>query len=387
MNSIAILYIAIGEYSCFWKGFYISMERFFLPNTQKEYYIFTDGQDIYAEEMENVHVIYQKNLGWPKNTFYRFVFFNSIKDELLKHDYVFFMNANIYCNQMVTEEEILPQKENYVFVLHHAYERAENTIYPYERNPDSEAYIPIGEGRWYITGGVIGGKVQAFIKLSEELARMIKKDEEKGITAVWHDESFINKYVLERDDCRILGVSYFYPELSGQSDLNCERKLVARDKRKYFNVAKLKSSNDLALQGDAKSLSDAYYYRLCFKWLILKSKNISVLDYFKSYKNIAIYSECNLGEILINEMEANNLANIIWGILNPDPSECRCEYTVCRPYEFDNQVDLIIVTEAYRYSEILTDISMFSSVPIVSIEDIINKLLIVNNLVMNTKIW
>ena len=101
---VAILFIGIGRYACFWKDFYISSERYFLTNSQKEYFVFTDQGNMYAEELEKVHLIYQEDLGWPLNTFMRFHFFNSIRKELENFDYIFFMNANIYVNTYISEK-------------------------------------------------------------------------------------------------------------------------------------------------------------------------------------------------------------------------------------------------------------------------------------------
>ena len=165
MSKIAILYIGIGKYCCFWKSFYISIERFFLPNTPKHYFVFTDQENIYAQNTEKVHVIRQADLGWPKNTLYRFAFFDSIKYQLIKYEFIFFMNANVYCNQIVNEEEVLTEKEDYLFVMHHAFVGKDINIYPYERRKESLAYIPYGCGKHYITGGVNGGKANSFIKM------------------------------------------------------------------------------------------------------------------------------------------------------------------------------------------------------------------------------
>ncbi|MBQ7155230.1 MAG: hypothetical protein IJR85_06720 [Synergistaceae bacterium] len=42
-KSIGILYICTGNYCRFWEGFHKSFEEKFLPDTVKNYYVFTDG--------------------------------------------------------------------------------------------------------------------------------------------------------------------------------------------------------------------------------------------------------------------------------------------------------------------------------------------------------
>lgn len=41
-KNIAILYIATGRYICFWKDFYSSMQKFFLPKHKKTYFLFPE---------------------------------------------------------------------------------------------------------------------------------------------------------------------------------------------------------------------------------------------------------------------------------------------------------------------------------------------------------
>ena len=43
MNKVAVLYICTGKYDVFWKDFYISYEKYFLPDCEKHYYVFTDA--------------------------------------------------------------------------------------------------------------------------------------------------------------------------------------------------------------------------------------------------------------------------------------------------------------------------------------------------------
>ncbi len=43
-----------------------------------------------------------------------------------------------------------------------------------------------------------GGTVKAFLDMARELSQNIKKDWETGIVALWHDESHLNKYFLNR---------------------------------------------------------------------------------------------------------------------------------------------------------------------------------------------
>ena len=82
MKNIAILYICTGKYDIFWEDFYKTSEKYFLNNSEKHYFVFTDAQSIYDENCDRVHKIYQKTLGWPYNTLMRFNMFKGIEEKL-----------------------------------------------------------------------------------------------------------------------------------------------------------------------------------------------------------------------------------------------------------------------------------------------------------------
>lgn len=52
---IGILYIATGRYYVFWEDFYKSAEKYFLPNLEKQYFIFSDYENtFFGEENGNI---------------------------------------------------------------------------------------------------------------------------------------------------------------------------------------------------------------------------------------------------------------------------------------------------------------------------------------------
>ena len=118
MKKMGILYICTGPYVLFWEDFYKSFEKNFLPNTKKQYYVFTDTDKIYGEGNENITKYSLKNLPWPLITLFRFDTFLSIKEDLLVCDYLMFSNANMVCSTLITEEEFLPQKNEGTFIFY-----------------------------------------------------------------------------------------------------------------------------------------------------------------------------------------------------------------------------------------------------------------------------
>lgn len=230
--SIAILYICTGKYAIFWENFYKACEKNFIKNIPKTYYVFTD-QNI--ENNDNVVVIYQEKLGWPYDTLHRFKMFKSIVDSLKKFDYIFFLNANMHFTLPVSEE-ILPENEGLLAVLHPGFYNKNREQFTYEANVKSLAYIGPNEGEHYFMGGFNGGKSRDYINLIIELSHNIDIDHSKGIIAVWHDESHLNRYLINKQ-VKILPPSYGYPE---GWDLPFEPKIVVLDKAKYGGHAFLR---------------------------------------------------------------------------------------------------------------------------------------------------
>lgn len=228
MLKVAILYICTGKYDIFWRKFYKSSEKFFLSDTEKHYFVFTDSEKI--KNNNKVHIIFQENLGWPYNTLYRFNFFSKIIDELSKFDYIFFFNANMIF-QLPIGEEILPTNDEngLLGVQHPAFYNKNNIEFTYERNEFSTAFIKPGDGKYYFMGGFNGGKAKSYLDLIITLNENIQKDLSNNIIAIWHDESHLNAYFL--DKCiKVLSPSYGYAQ---GWDLPFEKKIVVLDKSRF----------------------------------------------------------------------------------------------------------------------------------------------------------
>lgn len=206
MAKVAILYIATGRYIVFWEHFYRSAEKFLLPKSDKNYFVFTDSPHILGEEHSNVTRIEQKKLGWPYDTLMRFDIFLSIRETLEKFDYIYFFNGNSELLSEVNETEFLPCEDNYNLVFTHQPHmfHLPKRRFTYDRNPESCAYIPQGDGKYYFTGALNGGKAKYYLEMCEKLSQNTHTDLEKNIIARWHDESHLNRYAIGRTDIKIL---------------------------------------------------------------------------------------------------------------------------------------------------------------------------------------
>lgn len=237
-NSIGILYICTGPYILFWKDFYESFEKKFLPEFQKKYYVFTDADDIYAQENELVKVIKIEPQPWPLITLFRFSTFLKVENDIKDCDYLMFSNANMICDEIITPEEFLPRENEILSVTSHPGYFGKNKInFPYERSKKSNAYIPWNCGKNYVIGAMFCGRSDAFIKMSKTLKHNIEEDLKKNVIAKWHDESQLNRYIVNKPGVRVLEPMYCYPY---GMDVSYPRKISAVSKEAKFDVKSFK---------------------------------------------------------------------------------------------------------------------------------------------------
>lgn len=236
---IAILYIATGRYIIFWDDFYQSAEKNLLSDYKKHYFVFTDSDRSFPK---NVTTIYQKQFPWPSSTLDRFSMFSSIESELKKYDYIYFLNANAQILAPVGRE-IFPTPEQGIMVAFHPhfYYEKDNLKYPYERHSESMAYIPYGEGKYYVQGSFNGGRSDAFLTLIRTLDENIKKDKAKGLMAIWHDESHLNKYILDKNPL-VMPPNYIWAPFDERliPIFKNKIKIIMRDKREYGKIKHLR---------------------------------------------------------------------------------------------------------------------------------------------------
>lgn len=242
-KSIGILYICTGPYCLFWEDFYKTFEDKFLPNFNKKYFVFTDAKNIFGEDKSNVFKYNLQSQPWPLITLLRFSTFLTIEEELKKCDYLMFSNANIVCNDLITEEEFLPSDDDNqsIFVTTHpGYYNKSIIRFPYDRNKKSLAYIPWNCGKNYVIGAMFGGTSEAFINMSKILKKRIEEDLKKNIIAKWHDESHLNRYIAGRTDVKILSPSYCYPTCM---NVSYPKKISGVNKQEKFDVNTFKGQN------------------------------------------------------------------------------------------------------------------------------------------------
>lgn len=227
---VGILYICTGKYSIFWDSFYKSAEQFFLTDSEKHYFVFTDVVEI--PEDKNITIIKAAPKGFPLDSLLRFEMFLSIKEQLEQMDYLFFLNSNMKFVATVTHE-VIPSDLNsgLMATFHPGYYNKEKFTLPYERSKKSKAYINYKSDTayFYYMGGFNGGKTKDYLKLTKVCHDNVQTDIRNGAMAIYHDESHLNHYLSGKSILQ-LSPAYGFPE---GATLPFEPKIVILNKMKH----------------------------------------------------------------------------------------------------------------------------------------------------------
>ena len=81
--------------------------------------------------------------------------------------------------------------------------------WPYERRPESRAYVPYGgEGPQYHPGCFIGGRRAEFLALAEIIRDGVRLDLDQNYYPAWYEESHLNKYFIDHPADLVLPKQY-----------------------------------------------------------------------------------------------------------------------------------------------------------------------------------
>lgn len=215
--NIGLLVMATGKYIQFVPPLLKSAEEHFCKGHQVTYFVFTDGT---LPPSQNIVTIFQHRLGWPFDTMMRFEVYAKHRSLLESQDYLFACDADMLFVDTVGDE-ILSER---VATQHPGFVNKRGS---YETRPISTACVYDNEGEYYFAGGFYGGSAKAVLEMAETNVAHINEDFSRGIIAVWHDESHLNRFFIDHTPTLILSPSYCYPE---SWKLPYQKRLLALDK-------------------------------------------------------------------------------------------------------------------------------------------------------------
>ncbi len=195
-----LLVIATGEkYRGYVKPLLESAKKFFVPHTP---ILFSDEENDFGLPFVRI-----QHEPWPGPTLHRYNTFQNATPLLVMFDQLFYIDADMLFVAPVGEEIF---SDGITATLHPGYVGTQGTP---ERRMESRAWIPKDQPSKYYCGGFNGGKTEAFLDMATVINFSVGKDESRGITAIWNDESHLNHFLHYNRPAKILDPSYCYPDV------------------------------------------------------------------------------------------------------------------------------------------------------------------------------
>ncbi|KAE8582517.1 hypothetical protein XENTR_v10020149 [Xenopus tropicalis] len=227
---VGLTIFAIKKYTVFVQTFVETAEKFFMVGHKVNYYVFTDRpNDIpnitLAEGRQLVVLIVPSYQRWQEVSMRRMEMIRDFSSQRFINEVDYLVCVDV---DMRFSDEVGVEILSDVFgTLHPGFYGAGRQGFTYERRPESQAFIPGDEGDFYYAGGYFGGTIEEVYKLTNFCHNAMMTDRENKLEAVWHDESYLNKYFLYHKPTKILSVEYLWDNGFGVPDILKRRRFVA----------------------------------------------------------------------------------------------------------------------------------------------------------------
>ncbi|XP_053060370.1 histo-blood group ABO system transferase [Acinonyx jubatus] len=209
-TTVGLTIFAIRKYVAFLELFLQTAEKHVMVGHKVSYHVFTDRPgDVprapLGEGRQGVVLEVRSYWRWQDVSTHRM---EMIRRFLHEVDYLVCADVDMRFRDHVGVEILSP-----LFgTLHPGFYGAAREAFTYERRPQSQAHVPRDEGDFYYAGGFCGGSVAEVLRLTSACHQATVVDRAHGIEAVWHDESHLNRYLLDHKPTKVLSPEYLWDE-------------------------------------------------------------------------------------------------------------------------------------------------------------------------------
>lgn len=205
---VAICFIGTNKYLDYLPRYVEQINRYFLPDCEKTIIVFTDGT---VDPALQVNVYPTQHLGWPYVTLKRFQTIKQAATDISQHDWFVYIDADMLVVDKILSAEFFPDNKS-LFAVHHPYHYLTGPRWPgsWESDQASLAAVsPDEDLSVYFQGCLWGGKIPAVLDMIAELDRRTEDDLSRGVIAKWHDESHLNRYLIDnRSYVHVISAEY-----------------------------------------------------------------------------------------------------------------------------------------------------------------------------------
>lgn len=211
-NKIGFFTIATNDYIKYAINLAKSLDAYAKFNSlDVELVIFSNKKDIDIKtnniKIKYVHV---SHVPFPMISIFRYEYYLAYEN-IEEYDYIYHIDCDMKLVSNVGEEILSKRvcvKHPGMFVAF----KAPND-FPYERNPKSTAYIPEGSGSSYFQNCFQGGEKVEFINMCKVIQKYTETDLKRNYIPFAHDESYMNKYMIDNPPTLELPPTYAQPQL------------------------------------------------------------------------------------------------------------------------------------------------------------------------------
>nr|XP_021576319.2 alpha-1,3-galactosyltransferase 2 [Ictidomys tridecemlineatus] len=210
--TIGLTVFAVGRYlEKYLARFLESAEEHFMVGQRVVYYVFTERPAAVprvalgpSRQLRVQYVVRERR--WQDVSMARMGTLHEALGGRLGREahFVFCMDVDQYFSSAFGPEALAES----VAQLHAWHYRWPRWLLPFERNSRSAAAVAQGEGDFYYHAALFGGSVAAVRRLTAHCARAQQQDRERGLEALWHDESHLNKYFWLHKPTKVLSPEF-----------------------------------------------------------------------------------------------------------------------------------------------------------------------------------
>lgn len=227
-DSVGILMIATNDYLERWKDTALDLEKnAFRGESIVSIHLFTnriiDAADFAKQHLSRIQLVVHEinGWGWPEATLFRYRFFHEVRDSVTE-SFLVYLDSDMRVVGDIAKPIFEHGKDDGIgVVIHPGFYRPKGlkllTFYKvsptrvlrdakiacqssrhlgaWERNVNSTAYVPRRMRRSYAHGAIWFGYRNVFFSMCQELDHRTSLDLNRGIIALWHDESHLNWYI------------------------------------------------------------------------------------------------------------------------------------------------------------------------------------------------
>lgn len=210
---IAFLTIATNKYIGYAENLLETLNNFAFKNSkyQIDLFVFTNIPELFKNKFSriNTHGIITTHVPFPLISLLRYHYYSSC-ESLTNYDYLYHIDCDMLLQDNIGED-ILGESVCVMHPGYYGYNMSPNN-FPYDRTDGSNAYVQPGLGKHYYQNCFQGGSGPKFLNMCRILRDRVEEDLRKNYIALWHDESYMNRYMVDNPPTVILSPIYAQPQ-------------------------------------------------------------------------------------------------------------------------------------------------------------------------------